>query len=100
MSVNQGNGMVAGLIIGAAVGAGIALLMAPASGGDTRRRLMQTAEDLGGRARELADTTRGRIGDASQAVRDTAREFGRGVKEGHDGARKPAAGPEVPLIPA
>jgi len=39
--------------VGAAVGAGVALLLAPASGGETRKRLSQGVEKLGEQAAEV-----------------------------------------------
>ena len=49
MSENQGNGILAGFVVGAVVGAGLALLLAPASGSDTRQRLRDKAVELGGK---------------------------------------------------
>lgn len=48
---------------GAAVGAGIALLMAPKSGQDTRR-------ELGKAARRLGETAKSRLEDAKSTVHD------------------------------
>lgn len=44
-------GFVTGMLIGALVGAGVALLFAPARGDRLRRRLGRGARHLGGRAR-------------------------------------------------
>lgn len=52
----------AGLILGALVGAGLALLLAPQSGAETRR-------DLAHRARRLADETRDRYDEAKRRLR-------------------------------
>jgi len=52
----------AGLILGALVGAGLALLLAPQSGADTRR-------DLARHARRLADETRDRYDEAKRRLR-------------------------------
>jgi len=51
----------AGLILGALVGAGLALLLAPQSGADTRRSLVR-------RARRLADDTRDRYEEARHRI--------------------------------
>src|SRR5438132_10683886 len=49
-----GGGMsITGFLLGAVVGAGIALLLAPAPGGETRKKLGQTARRLGSRAGDL-----------------------------------------------
>lgn len=63
-----------GLICGAAIGAGVALLMAPESGKRTRKKLTRAAEDL----RENAN-------DRWEDIADEVREK---VDEALDGAKK------------
>jgi len=63
----------AGLILGALVGAGLALLLAPQSGAETRR-------ELGRRARRLADETRDRYDEAKRRLR-RAREHRQQARE-------------------
>jgi gas vesicle protein len=46
MSERQGSSVVTGLLIGTAIGAGLALLLAPASGMETRHRLGATTKQL------------------------------------------------------
>jgi gas vesicle protein len=59
---------ISGLICGAAIGAGVAILMAPESGKKTRRRISRAAEDLrenaGDRWDDLADEVRERVDEA------------------------------------
>ena len=43
----------AGFFVGAIVGAGVALLLAPVPGGETRRKLSETAKKLGSRAGDI-----------------------------------------------
>jgi len=66
MDAEDGSGkartFAAGLILGALVGAGLALLLAPQSGAETRR-------DLARRARRLADETRDRYDEAKRRLR-------------------------------
>ena len=62
-----------GLILGALVGAGLALLLAPQSGAETRR-------DLARRARQLADDSRDRYDEARRRLR-RAREHRQHLKE-------------------
>ena len=45
-------------LIGAFCGAGLALLLAPAAGGETRRKLGETARKLGSRASEAVGRMR------------------------------------------
>ena len=76
MDADAGNGkartFTVGLILGALVGAGLALLLAPQSGADTRRNLVR-------RARRLADESRDRYDDARRRLR-RAREQRRDLK--------------------
>lgn len=64
-----------GLLLGAAVGASIALLTAPSSGRRTRRKLRRAAGDLrlGAEDRwdDLADEVRARVEDAVAGARTT-----------------------------
>jgi gas vesicle protein len=69
-------GMVAPLVgfaLGAVVGGVIALLLAPASGEKTRRKLGNAARRMGRDARQTFD-------DAREAAADAASEMGSGVK--------------------
>ena len=56
-------------IVGALVGAGLALLLAPAAGRDTRRRLGSGAKKFGSNAKNVIGRTR----DSFQGIRDDAR---------------------------
>jgi gas vesicle protein len=67
-------GFVAGLICGAAIGAGVAILMAPDAGIKTRKRLQKAAVDL-------RETAADRWDDVAEDVKDR-------VEEVLDGARK------------
>jgi len=55
-----------GFVLGAVLGAGIALLLAPASGEETRRRVTDTARSLGGAARRQVDRVIETAGDLQQ----------------------------------
>lgn len=55
-----------GLIVGAAIGAGLALLLAPQSGRRTRRQLVRSVEGI-------ADTATGRLDDVTDDLRDAVR---------------------------
>ena len=56
-------------LVGALVGAGLALLLAPAAGRDTRKRIGSTAKKLGGGARNVLGRTR----ESIKGIRDDAR---------------------------
>lgn len=66
-----------GFVMGALVGAGVALLFAPASGEETRRRLGQTAKrlrDEAGKRLETAQSTVGEIREDAKSAIDAGRE--------------------------
>jgi gas vesicle protein len=90
MSESQGKGMMAGFIFGAVVGAGVALLVAPASGSETRKRIKEKALELRGKSEELKTSARGKLDEIGQAVRGGAREVTSAVKEGRDAFLKAA----------
>jgi gas vesicle protein len=64
---------VSGLVLGAVIGAGVALLTAPESGRRARKRLRRVAHDVRGTAGdrwdELADEVKGRVDDAVKGAR-------------------------------
>lgn len=66
-------GFVAGLLLGAAIGATAALLSAPQSGRRTRRRLGRAAVEIrkssGDRWDDVAEEVRNRVDDALQGAR-------------------------------
>lgn len=65
---------VTGLMLGAVIGAGVALLTAPQSGRRTRRKLVRAASDIrdsaSGRWEELADDVKGRVDQAIQGAKE------------------------------
>ena len=69
-----------GFLIGAIVGATIALLFAPAAGTDTRKRVGETASRLGHKAREKFDDIRRRGENVAHEGRAMAREFGQAIE--------------------
>ncbi|MBW3534330.1 MAG: YtxH domain-containing protein [Gemmatimonadetes bacterium] len=64
---------ISGLIVGAVLGAGIALLTAPDSGRKTRKRIRKTSHrirgEAGDRFDDLADDVKGKVDDALQGAR-------------------------------
>lgn len=80
MSDQLDRGVLGGFVAGAVIGAGIALLLAPAAGSDTRRRLR---EGMG----ELRDSAGSGVESARNSVRSTARHFGDALKEGAEAFR-------------
>jgi gas vesicle protein len=67
-------------LLGAAIGAGLALLLAPKSGAETRA-------DIRRRARKVGDAASRVAGDVSESVTDTFHDARRRVEEQIDSAR-------------
>lgn len=61
---------ISGLLLGALIGAGVALLVAPRSGRSTRRRIVRLAEEWG----EAAGESLQRAADDARRLADRARE--------------------------
>lgn len=76
-------------LAGGIVGATIALLMAPCSGVETRRRIGETASRVGGRVRDdvegAVEKVRGNVEGAVEKVRDNVEHVATKVRENVDG---------------
>ena len=84
---------VAGFIVGALVGAGVALLLAPGPGEQTRRKLGETTRRLGSAAADAVKRGREEIAKHSDGDHghDSFRMGGRQVREPLSGGRTPQA---------
>ncbi len=84
MADDNYTGSLVWFVAGAAVGASIALLYAPASGTETRRRLVGSAEQgrdaLSGTGKDLLDRGRDLYDKGRQIADDAAEMFERGRK--------------------
>ncbi|HEU4726143.1 MAG TPA: YtxH domain-containing protein [Candidatus Eisenbacteria bacterium] len=78
------NKVLVGFLCGAAVGAGIALLTAPASGEETRKRIGETARKVAGTTRDRFNRIRGRIDELGHDLHDSVAH---GVEEMRDHSR-------------
>ena len=69
---DDGNGkpFAAGLLIGALLGAGVALLFAPQSGADTRRMIRKRAKKLAAGAEDRFDDVKDRIRQARRKAEE------------------------------
>lgn len=79
---NQGNGMglIVAAVVGAAVGAGVALLFAPCSGKETREWVAKKTGELKDRAAAEFEHAKGAVLAATQNVGRDAEE----IAEAHD----------------
>lgn len=87
----SGRSVITAAVVGAAVGAGVALLLAPCSGRETRGWLAR-------RTRDIKDQTTNAIGQGASAVRRAATHVGIGSREvpagnDHAGADEPVTPP-------
>lgn len=73
-----------GFLLGAIVGAGVALLFAPAAGTDTRRRLGDTARKLGSAARDRIQEGREKTGE----LFESGKQAFEGAREGFQASRQ------------
>ncbi len=79
MRDNRAGDRVAFFVLGAAIGAGVALLTAPASGAKTRRRLVQKSDEVADylidTGKELVDKCEELYERSGELVADTTREL-------------------------
>ncbi|HYM79983.1 MAG TPA: YtxH domain-containing protein [Candidatus Limnocylindria bacterium] len=89
MHENQNGGQgLAGFVLGAAVGAGIALLLAPCSGQETRSKISGAARKLKSEAGHRLEGMTDKIHDVKESVRSTAKDVGAAVSAGRDAYRR------------
>lgn len=82
--IERSGGGIGTFLLGAAIGAGLALLLAPKSGAETRA-------DIRRRARRVSDAASRVAGDVSEKVTDTFHDARRRVEEQIDSAREAIA---------
>lgn len=76
-SVNRksGTNFWVGMLIGLAVGAGVAMLYAPKSGAETRTMLKDRAKIVGDKASETYNKAKSRISEMRNKAEEKAEEF-------------------------
>src|SRR5690348_3947140 len=95
-ATDTGTSVVIGFVLGALVGAGLALLLAPGTGQETRRRLANTGGRMGAAARDAFE----RAGDTASDLRQgaaSALRAGREALEHGRGSHEPNAAPRTDL---
>jgi gas vesicle protein len=83
-----GSGFVAGLVIGALAGAALAMILAPATGEDTRDLLVAKAREAGERARDTAGDAGDLLARGRNLVADAKTRLDGAVAEGKDAATR------------
>jgi gas vesicle protein len=86
MVFDDGDEFVLGVVTGALIGAGVALLLAPDSGKRTRRRIRRSAEELsdaaGDRLQTVADDAKQLAEDARKAAERSSERLVDSVERG------------------
>ena len=91
-----GSSVAIGFVLGALVGAGMALLLAPGSGRETRRRLTNTGRRWRGAAHDRLDQVRDAAHDLKQGAK-SALEAGRKAFEHGQKAHEPRSSSQTEL---
>jgi gas vesicle protein len=92
MSENKNGSMVGGLLLGAAIGAGLALIFAPAAGSETRRRIGETA-------RNMKNGTQGQVDHVLDTLKQGAEDVGSAVNAGREAYRRSPGGAALDKMP-
>jgi gas vesicle protein len=86
--MSRGNDALVGFLFGAVVGAGVALLMAPATGEETRRRLGETAGKLAHNTKDKIDQVRNRLGEMGSDLKERSDHAADKFREGTENYRQ------------
>jgi gas vesicle protein len=89
---NAATGVLLGIVIGAAAGAALALLLAPATGEETRRRLGETARKLGTEGKRRFDDLRDAAGDRMSEVKEAVKAGREAYRDARTTQREPSMG--------
>jgi gas vesicle protein len=92
MSENNRGSMVGGFLLGAAIGAGLALIFAPMAGSETRRR-------IGATARKLKSGTQGQVDHMMDTLKQGAEDVGSAINAGKEAYRRSPSGAPLEKTP-
>jgi gas vesicle protein len=90
------NDMLSTFLFGALVGAGVALLLAPQSGEETRRMLGEKGRELGEKGRHLADEAGNRLQGVKEELRSHKGDLGKAISAGKEAFDKARHGEPAP----
>src|SRR4051794_15374653 len=88
--INSGNGMggfAIGVLTGAVIGAGVALLFAPKPGSELRNQISDQASNMADQASNMAKTAKNTAQDGYRRATDTANEWANRGKDAVNKAR-------------
>lgn len=86
----------AGFVIGGLIGAGVALLMAPQSGEETRALIGEKSIELRDRAYETASDVQSRAGELASQTAQTYDDQVKRIQAAVDAGKKPPKGEKPP----
>jgi gas vesicle protein len=72
--------VLAGILVGGLIGAGVALLTAPRSGEETRAMIQQKSAELKERSAGAIEQTRAKISEKAENMKGAFQEFKEGLK--------------------
>ena len=98
MADNSGDlgSFLAGFVIGGLIGAGVALLMAPASGEETRAMIGEKSIELRDRAYDTASDVQNRAGELASQTAQTYDQQVKRIQAAVDAGKSPPAEGEAP----
>jgi gas vesicle protein len=86
--LRSNNSAIIGFLVGSIVGAGVALLLAPTTGEETRRRIGDTARRVGGDAKNRIDDIKVRLARTTEDVKSDLHDA---VEAGKNSAQRMAS---------
>jgi len=69
--MNNNSKILLGLLVGAAIGGALGILLAPDKGSETRRRIVEKGGDLGESLSSFGDTVKDKFNDVVDGVKGT-----------------------------
>jgi gas vesicle protein len=69
--MNNNSKILLGLLVGAAIGGALGILLAPDKGSETRRRIVEKGNDLGDSLSSFSDTVKDKFNDVVDGVKGT-----------------------------
>lgn len=92
MSEKNSGSMVGGFLLGAVIGAGLALIFAPMAGSEARRR-------IGATARKLKSGTQGQVDHMMDTLKQGADDVGSAIHAGKEAYRRSPSGAPLEKTP-